>query len=402
MNPAIRLLVVTAIRNRSNSYITDWLSALKRRRDLHVVHVDTLAVASNLKIRRALRYVDAIVLLHSVTADSLRPAQALAPILSERRAPVAVLLGNELNLPWAPLSEKIRFLSDIGAEIVGTQLLLDAGKHLYGDTGAKVLEVPHAVDPTQFKYREPTANKKLRIGTRTAQYLPIIGDRDRPRFLEAVTAAALSHGWSVDISDNRFSSGKWSEYLASLDVTVSTEAGSFFTEPSDDLVNDILKYVRSLNHSLSVPVTGVVSSALRHLPWRVRQWLRKASLGGVLTNDLRLLQDANPDEIIDRFFRHRDCSQEYTKALSSRHIEAASVGTPQLLLEGRYNNVLAPGRHYVPVKTDLSDLESGLLQLADVEERRRIARSARTHVEQFHTLNHRIDMVMDELLGALN
>jgi hypothetical protein len=210
----------------------------------------------------------------------------------------------------------------------------------------------------------------------------------------------LHQGWTVDISDKRFSSGKWSEYLARLDVTLSTEAGSFFTEPSDDLVKGILDYARGLNQSVSIPVSGVVSDVLRHLPWQVRQWLRKVAPSGVLTNDLRLLQEANPDEILDRFFRDRDHSPVYTKALSSRHIEAASVGTPQLLLAGRYNDALIAGQHFISVKSDLSDLDSALTQLEDVEERRRIAESARSHVEQFHTLNHRIDSVIGALLGV--
>jgi len=397
MKPTTCLLVVTAIRNRSNSYITDWLAAFKRRGDLQIVHVDVLKAGSGTRLTKALRQVDGTVLLHSVTADSLKPAATLKPFLMDRKSPLVVLLGNEINLPWAPLSEKIQFLADVGADVVGTQLLEGAGQYLYADTGARVLSVPHAVDPRQFRFQQPSKHLELRIGTRTAHYLPIIGDQDRPRFLDAVAATAARRGWTVDISDSRFVSGKWSEYLASLDVTISTEAGSFFTEPSDALVTEILDFVRLRNRTTSIPVSGVVSDLVRRMPWQLRQWLRQTMPKSIVTNDLKLLEDAPADEIIELFFSRKERSPEYTKALSSRHVEAASVGTPQLLLEGRYNDVLIPDVHYGSVKSDLSNLETWLDRLSDFDERRRMAEAARTHVEQGHTLDHRIESIQSAL-----
>ena len=35
-------------------------------------------------------------------------------------------------------------------------------------------------------------------------------------------------------------------------------------------------------------------------------------------------------------------------ALSPRHLEAALTGTAQLLVEGQYDDVLEPGRHFLP------------------------------------------------------
>lgn len=395
-----RLLVITAIRNRSNSYITDWLSAFKKRTDFQTLHIDALTPASTTRVKRALKEVDAVVLLHSVTADGLRPAERITSVLADRNIPLAVLIGNEINLPWAPLSEKIRFVTDIGADVVGTQLLEEAGRYLYADTGAAVLAVPHAVDPSQFAYRQPGRAEDLRIGTRTAQYLPIIGDRDRPRFLDAVAEVAASKGWGVDISDNRFATRAWSEYLTGLDVTVSTEAGSFYTESSDVLVFEILDYVRQRNQTVSIPVSGLVSDVLRYLPWQLRQWLRTVTPGGLVTNDLKMLEEAPADQIIEQFFSTQVLPPAYMKALSSRHIEAAAVGTPQLLLEGRYNDVLVPNQHYVSVQNDLSNIDTALDQLSDVGERIRIADAARSLVEQFHTLDQRIDSILNSFTKA--
>jgi hypothetical protein len=49
-------------------------------------------------------------------------------------------------------------------------------------------------------------------------------------------------------------------------------------------------------------------------------------------------------------------------ALSPRHLEAALTGTAQVLVVGDYSGVLEAGRHYLPVRPDLADLEEALAQ----------------------------------------
>ena len=46
-----------------------------------------------------------------------------------------MFVGNEYNLPWIGCRDKREFLRDVGADWVGTQLPLEAGEWLYGDTG---------------------------------------------------------------------------------------------------------------------------------------------------------------------------------------------------------------------------------------------------------------------------
>jgi hypothetical protein len=54
-------------------------------------------------------------------------------------------------------------------------------------------------------------------------------------------------------------------------------------------------------------------------------------------------------------------------AVSPRHLEAVVTRTAQILVEGRYSGVLEPGRHYIPVKPDFSDLDEALEQARDPE-----------------------------------
>lgn len=43
-------------------------------------------------------------------------------------------------------------------------------------------------------------------------------------------------------------------------------------------------------------------------------------------------------------------------AISPRHLEACATRTCQVLTEGEYNGVLVPGKHYIPVKRDFSNV----------------------------------------------
>jgi hypothetical protein len=52
-------------------------------------------------------------------------------------------------------------------------------------------------------------------------------------------------------------------------------------------------------------------------------------------------------------------------AISPRHLEAVVTKTAQILVEGRYSGVLKPERHYIPVQSDLSDLDDGLERARD-------------------------------------
>jgi hypothetical protein len=51
--------------------------------------------------------------------------------------------------------------------------------------------------------------------------------------------------------------------------------------------------------------------------------------------------------------------------ISPRHFEAAALKLVQILVEGEYNGIFRPNIHYIPVKTDLSNLEQALIIAKD-------------------------------------
>lgn len=64
-------------------------------------------------------------------------------------------------------------------------------------------------------------------------------------------------------------------------------------------------------------------------------------------------------EVEEACFRGLDGTLNYT-AISPRHLEACATRTCQVLVEGKYNEVLVPGRHYIELKRDLSNIDEVL------------------------------------------
>jgi hypothetical protein len=54
-------------------------------------------------------------------------------------------------------------------------------------------------------------------------------------------------------------------------------------------------------------------------------------------------------------------------AISPRHFEAIITKTCQILMEGRYDSVLEPDKHYVPIKNDFSNLDEVFAKLEDAK-----------------------------------
>jgi hypothetical protein len=85
--------------------------------------------------------------------------------------------------------------------------------------------------------------------------------------------------------------------------------------------------------------------------------------------------DAGFDEIERACFPGEDGSLALF-AISPRHLEACATRTCQVLVEGSYNGILAPGRHYIELRADLSNLDEVLDSLGDEERRRRMVEAA--------------------------
>ena len=86
-------------------------------------------------------------------------------------------------------------------------------------------------------------------------------------------------------------------------------------------------------------------------------------------------------------------------ALSPRHFEAVITKTCQVLVSGSYNDVFVPGRHYIPVRPDLTDLGEALQKASDPRVGSEMAESAYEDIYRsgrytYRTLAEQIDRVL--------
>ena len=139
-------VVLTVQYDTRSSYYLDWLEAFERSPLFAVTTFNLFRGDQRRAAIRAILEAELVVALHACSADTLDYIKPLKGVLKTRRGRFLMLVGNEYNLPWAPLGEKRDFLREVSADYVGTQLPLEAGQWLYAGTGVTVLALPHALN----------------------------------------------------------------------------------------------------------------------------------------------------------------------------------------------------------------------------------------------------------------
>ena len=281
---------------------------------------------------------------HAAVHNPLRHA------LKARRGRLLVFVGNEYNLPWSRLSDKREFLRSVGADWVGTQLPLEAGEWLYDDTGAKVLALPHAANEREFRRDKPDEARRIDLGARSFRYPIYLGDDERNRVYDLFARLGPEAGLRVDISnDRRLDRAEWAAFLNDCRGTVGSEAGTWYLERDDRTALAIREFLHGRSAGPTIQADGWLHAAVRRLPYGAKAGLKALLRRSPLKHEAFDPDDNDFAEVRSRFFAGLPRCPAYSKCISSRHFEAAATGTCQLLVEGRYNDILIAGEHYIPV-----------------------------------------------------
>jgi hypothetical protein len=389
----VKTLVLTLAYPSRASYYDDWADAFRASRRFDATIANIFDAGERRRIERTIGEWDAIVVLHSCTADSLMYAAPLASALKHRRGKLVSFIGNELNLPWAPLGEKIAWLKEIAPDVVATQLLEEAGVWLYGGTGARIVSVPHALNPEVFHARTPQAERRIDIGARSFRYLAYIGDDDRNRIYDFFAANPFEPKLALDFStEHRFDRAGWAAFLDSCKATIATEAGSWYLERDDATVRAIRDFAaaRATRQGLTIRADSPLRRLAHRLPYALRTALGAALRNGPVRYEAFDAEALDPAEIHERFFARRERAPVYAKCISSRHFDAIGTKTLQIMFPGRYNDILRAGEHYVALEPDFSNARDCVEALRDTARRERIAEAALAHVMAGHTYAHRL------------
>jgi hypothetical protein len=375
------------------SYLDEWLNAWKlasrQAQTFNVLNDSALK-----KLQKSLSNFDLIVILHSVTADSNKWLNDLINILSRRKCPLILFVGNEYSNPWLSIEKRLENIKQINPEVIATQLTQKSGEFLYEGLGAKVVETPHAL-PLRQSSSDHKIDRNLDLGFRGFDYPWYLLDYDRNVIVEEVRDFYFSSKLSVNISKSeRLDKENWYKFLKSCKTTVASEGGSNFVFRTDEIWAEALRYLDSVaaNKYLSNDFFG--AKLLRSLPGSVKSNLRV--IGKFLGKEQGATSTLS-QEVLHQVLSRIDVNDYQHvsgKALTSRHMDAIYCGTWQILTPGNYNGVLTAGNHFSA--WDATNPGSVLLE---VEEAIKSNRSANIYEEliQINSYQSRINRLLDRL-----
>jgi spore maturation protein CgeB len=387
----VKTLLLTVEYPSRASYYDDWKDAFSRAPFFDVTVRNVFQPAARRQIAHEIAGYELIVVLHSCTADTLDYVADLVPVLQARRGCLVSFVGNELNLPWAPLGEKIAWLKAVAPDIVATQLPAAAGEWLYAEVDAQVLALPHALNPDVFHPTLPQAERRVDIGARSYRYLAYLGDCDRNRIYDYFAENRFNPPLTLDFSnEQRFDRAGWADFLNRCKATISSEAGSWYLERDDATVLAIRSYVAKTEGGIVLRPDSPLPRFARRLPYAVKALLRRLLRGGLVSYEAIKAEAMDFEEIHRQFFAGRAKAPVYSKCISSRHFDAVGCKTLQIMFPGRYNDILRAGEHYVALAPDFTNIDEVLDTLRSESARRAIVDRAYEHVMHGHTYAHRM------------
>jgi hypothetical protein len=235
------------------------------------------------------------------------------------------------------------WLADLGVELVATNFAAAHRPALYPrlHRSARFVQVLTGYIDGDAARRlaptlRPTADRPLDIVYRATR-LPYWFGRHgqlKAEVADRVRAGAGRLGLRVDISTDPadvIQSDRWYAFLASGRATIGCESGAS-----------------------ALDARGEIQAALRRL----------------LTDR----PDLTFEDVSARLPPGWDGHRFY--AIGPRHLEAIITRTCQVLVEGEYDNLLQPGRHYLPLRRDWANLDEVLAQVRDTALLERVAQRA--------------------------
>lgn len=353
--PGLRWMA-PALRNRDYealSYVVDWREALCAAPQLDARLCDINNLVDYFRCLRDIREYDLIVLLHSATGDSMTALNSALPWFRRRRGRLVMFVGNEHDL----LAEKNRFIREAGVDVVCSQLCIESARWLYGEAGGtSVLAMPHALNPQLYRPVEGV-ERTIDVGFIGALYHRIVGDMERTNVIRHFHEHGARLGLATDIRiTGTIKRADWHRFLTTCKAIVGAESGTYYLERDAAGVRRAIAYIAK-----------------------------------------------HPDSPFEEAFAHAYGpvrEHAFGKVISSRHFEPIGTKTCQILLEGRYNDILRADEHYISVKKDLSNVEEAVARLKDEPLRQAMAQRTYEYVMDEHTYSHRVRALLRHLGAA--
>lgn len=396
-----KTLLLTLQYDHRASYYDDWLDAFRQSPHFECTVLNLMRLAPS-DLAAQIEEYDLIILMHAAISDTFDYLQPVQIVLADRkRAKLLSFVGNEFNSPYIPLSGKAALLQACRVDVIATQLLVEAGEYIYADRGAKVVSVPHALNPLRFNADTPYEQRSIDVGMLSYRYPPYLGDNDRNRIIDYFSQNARDLGLQADIDTNRrLVPTDWTNFLANCRSVLATETGSWYLSPDDTLAQAVNKYAESQRSGIVISEHSPLRRLARHLPAFIKSPLMAMIKSGPIHYGVFEDEKLDFDDLYERFFKDAPKSRVYSKAISSRNFDAIGTHTCQIAFPGRYNDILVADKHYISLEPDFSNIDEVLEKLRDVSVWRTIVHDAYEMAIEHHTYAHRANQVFD-IVSAL-
>ena len=239
---------------------------------------------------------------------------------------------------------RFAFLDQYGVDCVYTCFSPEYHEPTYGaHTRVKrfVTYMPAYVSPDLVreaaKLGRPDSDREVDVGYRTRPTPPYFGRGgvEKVEIAERFAPPAARAGLRLDISsreEDRLYGESWYRFLAGCRGQLGTESGASCVDLEDEVREE---YLRLAADGHEVTLEELERGALGRWDGRVQ-----------------------------------------LRSTSSRHFEAAAFRVCQVMYEGEYSGVLAPMRHYIPLRKDFSNIDEVLERFADPDVRRELTETA--------------------------
>jgi hypothetical protein len=337
------VVVHAALERQPRESVADHLYALRRYSERPVIYLN-LAVQ---RPPRWLRQVPLDLVVFHTTFLSKRGTPSYWERLVDRARPLKALDAVSVALPqdeYLPPARLCDFIEEFAIDHVFSVAPESQWPVIYRTVDRGRTRISHALtgylDPgtvARIEGAAAGAERTIDVGYRAKNLPAWLGRHARlkTQIGEAFARAAPQHGLTTDISmrpEDVITGSEWVRFLASCRYTVGVEGGASVLD-------------------------------------------QDGSLRACCERTLAERPDATFEELEAECFPGRD-GEFGLVALSPRHLEAVATRTCQVLIDGEYDGVLKPDRHFIPLRRDFSNLDDVLETMRRDEERERIVETA--------------------------
>ena len=370
------------------SYYDDWVKAFVEHKRLKIKLINFTEIKSESD-----KY-DFIFLHHSTNADSIRPLLDIERYLEDRKEEILIFIGNEFNNIFCPIGDRRKILKRMNVSYVCSQLMNQAAQFLWSDVAKKkVILSPPALNINNFFDQKKIINREFDIGFKGIKYYSYIGDTERNNMIERFSKIKKLN---INIDFTRFDAKNWCIFLNSCKTVISSEAGSYFVDIDDKIIRDILKKIQKKTSKFIIPRSNF-DKLFYNLPVSLKNFIKFFLKTLPISHSNLVFEDAEFERFYKSYFDSLTKPSIYFKCISSRNFDAVGTKTAQILLEGKYNNLLKPNIHYFSLKKDYSNFDEIIELVKNEKQVKKIAENAYDHVYSNHLYKHRIDYIIEEI-----